>query len=102
VLPVLLMTVPRFFTIRWVLWYDIKPDTFELPPVLHKYSIYDEDNDNLTFRPIDDDGERVSDRTVARALEFIYQSLVLFFWAAQKEKNLFGVLTQFPTGLHLY
>ena len=92
VLLMFLITVPRLFTIWWLSHSNRQPDDFMLPPVFAQfpdYSIHDEDDD-LTPRLVDDNGETELSRVVARAWSFIPavdRSLMVHCWGArQREK----------------
>ena len=92
VLLMFLITVPRLFTIWWLSRSNRQPDDFMLPPVFAQfpdYSIHDEDDD-LTPRLVDDNGETELSRVVARAWSFIPavdRTLMVYCWGARQQEK---------------
>ena len=102
VLLMFLMTVPRLFTIWWLSRSSRQPNDFTLPSVFAQfpdYSIHDEDDD-LTPRLFDDNGETELGRVVARAWSFISsvdRSLMVYCWGARQQEKAVRDGIAYPT-----
>ncbi|KIM81186.1 hypothetical protein PILCRDRAFT_821632 [Piloderma croceum F 1598] len=90
-----LYNLPRLFTIWWLSRSDRQPNDFILPPIFAQFpdysieSIHNEDDD-LTPRLFDDNGETKLGGVVMRAWNFIPsvdRSLMVYCWAARHQEK---------------